>query len=832
MWLESLLQDLRFGVRMLRKHPLLSLIVIVTFSLGIGLTSTAFNITNGFIHKELPFEESDRILVLRQTAPAQNIQEMGVSSHDLIDLRRRQSVFEQLAAYTTTRVSLSAAEGAPDGQPARQPQRHSGALFSPGVFEALEVQPVLGRTFRTEEERPGADPVIIIGYDIWLGRFQGARDVLGQTVVADGVPRTVVGVMPEGFLFPNTERVWLPLEIDPSAHERGEGPRFSVIGRLRDGVSASQAEAQMTIIAAGLEQAYPASNEGVRPTMKTLKRALVPEGYYALFYTMVGAAFGVLLIGCVNVANLLLARATARTQEIAVRSALGAARRRLVMLLLSELSILAIIGGSIGFVLGHFGLQWFLAQMDYVLANAGGGEEMPFWIHFEHDPRVVLFVIGATALAGVLAGLYPALRVSATNVAEAMKGAGRGATGLRTGRLTGGLIVAEVAMSCVLLVLAGLFIQSITQLNTVELNYSTGNVYTARVRLVEADYTSAASRLEFYERLLSGLQAIPGVEAATLSDSLPPFRVGAWAIEVEGGTYLSDDDYPLVRRGEVTPDYFRTFGTPILHGRALRAADQSDVVPVAVVNEALARTYFSEGDALGRRFRLWQTATPGPWLTVVGIVADMKAFPMGGDGVPQAAQNPACFYIPMSQSEPGDYMTIALRTQGPPTARAGDVRDVVASIDPRLPLFMELSLEGVIMRMIWFYPVFSSLFTAFGMGALFLAAVGLYGVMSFAVEQRTREMGIRMALGAQRGELVALVIRKGIVRMGIGLGIGLVLSLLASAPLSILLFEVQGRDPVVFGLVVLTLAGAGLFASLVPARRVTRVDPSAALASE
>jgi len=700
------------------------------------------------------------------------------------------SDFEQLAGFTATSIDLSSATGTPDGDAIPRPQRHKGALFTPGVFEALRVQPILGRTFRDEEERPGAEPAIILGYDIWQSRFSGERDILGKSVVANGVSRTIVGVMPQGFLFPNAERLWLPLEIDPSAYERGEGPRFSVIGRLRDGVSESQAEARLAAVAAGLEEAYPESNEGVRPTLMTLKQALVPGAYYGLFYSMVGAAFGVLLIGCVNVANLLLARATARAQEVAVRSALGAGRCRLMMLMLTEVSMLAIIGGGIGFVLGHLGLQWFLAQMNYVLANAGGGEELPFWISFEHDLRVVLFVAFATALASVLAGVLPALRASATNVAEAMKGAGRGAAGPRE------------------------------------------NVYTARVRLPEAGYADAASRLGFFERLLPELRGIPGVESATLSDSLPPFRVGAWTIEVEGEVYLADTDYPIVRRGIIAPDYFRTFEAPILHGRALSAEDRSDTAPVAVVNEALARAYFSEGGALGRRFRVRNADSAASWLTVVGVVPDLKAFPMGADGVSELAQSPACFYVPMAQTEPSHYAVMVLRTQMPPTTIAGDVRNVVASIDSQLPLFRELSMDGVILRMTWFYPVFSTLFTAFGFGALFLAAVGLYGVMSFAVTQRTREMGVRMALGAQRGQLVALVMRKGIVRIGIGLGIGLVLAMLAATPLGILLFEVQGRDPAVFGLVVLTLAVTGIVAILVPARRVTRVDPSAALGSE
>lgn len=829
----SLLQDLRYAARVLLKHPVLSITVIVTFSLGIGLSSTAFNITNGFIHKELGFEEEDRILVTRLTAPSRGIDDMGVTILDFAEFRRAQTHFEQLGGFAQTQTALSSPEAAPGEPPARRPQRHYGSLFTAGVFEALGVQPILGRTFREEDERPGSELVVIIHYDIWQDRFDGDPDVLGETVIVDGVERTIVGVMGQDFRFPMISRVWIPIYIDLARESRGEGFRFSAIGRLRDGVSAQQAEAEMTAIAAGIEQEFPVANEGVRPTIKTVKGALVPVMYYALFYTMLGAAVGVLMIGCVNVTNLLLARAAVRSQEVAVRSALGAGRGRLIKLLLTEVSLLALIGGAIGFYLGHLGLQWFLAQVDYVLTNAGGGEEMPFWITFEHDLHVAAFVIGVTALSALLAGLFPALRATAANVAEAMQGANRGSPGRRTGRLTGSLIVAEVAVSCVLLVLAGLFIQSLTQLAAVDLNYSTAGIYTARVQLPDAGYPDNASRLQFYDELLADLQAIPGVEAAALSDGLPPFRAGSWMIEPEGTTYERDEDYPYVRRGRVTPDYFRTFDAPVLRGRMLTAADRAGTLPVAVVNESLARSYFPEGDAVGRRFRVVDDDQPdAPWITIVGIVPDLKAFPLGGDGVPQEAQNPACFYVTFSQGNPSGYAVMALLTRGSPTDWADDVRATVANLDDQLALFMEMSMDGVVLRMVWFYPVFSSLFTAFGFGALFLASVGLYGVMSFAVTQRTREMGVRMALGARSGELVTLVMRKGVIRIAIGLAIGLALAMLAAYPLAILLFEVQGRETAVIVLVALTLAATGVLASFVPARRVTRIDPASALGSE
>jgi predicted permease len=379
MKLDTVLQDLRFGLRMLRKHPGLSLIVIVTFGLGIGYTSTVFNITNGFVHKELPFEDSERILALDRTDPARSIQygEFTVPVHDFVEWRAQQSSFERLAAYFVESANLSTDEG--------RAERHQGGWFTPGVFETLRVQPILGRTFAEGEERPGADKVIVLGYDLWLRRFDGATDILGRTVFVNAIPLTVIGVMPEGFTFPLAAQFWLSTEMDPTAYERGEGPRYSVLGRLKDGVSADQAEAQLAIIAARLAREYPESNEGMGVAVTTLRGRLIPAVHYALFYTMLGATLGVLLIGCANIANLLLARASVRAREVAVRTALGATRSRLVTQLLTEVLVLALVAGGIGMILGYLGLEWFTAKLTHVLTTAGDGDDLPFWIHFEHD---------------------------------------------------------------------------------------------------------------------------------------------------------------------------------------------------------------------------------------------------------------------------------------------------------------------------------------------------------------------------------------------------------------------------------------------------------------
>jgi len=826
--LDRAAQDLRFSFRMLRRNPVLSLVIIATLGLGIGLASTVFNITNAFVHQPLPFDESDRLLVVRRISTTGKALDDGVPVRDLVDWRERQTAFERLAAYSTLPVDLSA----PSGEEAR-PERWAGARFSAGVFETLRVQPMLGRTFRPEEERPGAEPVIVLGYDVWQRRYAGAPDILGRTVLANGVATTVIGVMPPGFTFPNVERVWLPLEVSPAGDRRGDGPTFTVLGRLADGVSQGEAEAQLSVIAARLAEEFPDRNAGIGVRMMTLKQALVPAAYYGLFYTMLVAALGVLAIGCANVANLLLARASARTHEMAMRHALGAGRRRLIGQLLTEVLVLAVAGGGVGLVLGDLGLEWFTGQMSSVMAAVGGGaDELPFWISFEPDAHVVLFVVGATVLAAALAGVLPAFRASAPAAHEALVAGSRGSSSLRSGRLTSGLVMIQVAVSCVLLVLAGLMVMSVSRLTTVAYGYTTEDVLTARASLPEDRYPDTGSRLRFQERLLARLEASPGVVSAALSDILPPIQAGAWTVEVESQTHTAAGDYPKVRRGLITPGFFRTFETPVLQGRAFSGADGRGAPPVAIVNASFVRKYLPNGVAVGRRLRLRRDAGDAPWLTVVGVVADMRALPLDGDGVSREEQNPAAFYVPMAQSEGASGLVMALRTDGSPLNRVPDLRAAVASLDPELPLFRVLSLDGVILRATWFYPVFTTLFTTFGLGALLLSVLGLYGVMSSAVTQRTREMGIRMALGARREQMIGLVMRRGLVQLGTGLGIGLLSAWLAAGSLGWLLFDVQPENPVVFGTVALVLLSAGLTAAVVPARRAARVDPVVTLAAE
>ncbi|UCC74624.1 MAG: ABC transporter permease [Gemmatimonadota bacterium] len=809
--MDQLRRDLAFAVRMLLKHPGLSLIVILTLGVGIGLTTAVFSMINGAMYKGLPFPDGDRVMFVGTANPARGIRLNTVGVHDFVEWREQQTAFYDLAGFAIQTVNLAGSEG--------RPERYTATFSTANLFDVLQVRPILGRGFQAGDDRPEADPVIVIGHDVWQGRFGGSPAAIGATVRANGQIRTIVGVAPEGFAFPDREQLWIPLELDPNATARGEGMTLFAMGRLRDGVALDRARAELATIARRLELAYPETNEGLSATAMSFSQVVVGPQFAGMLYTMLAAALGVLFIACANVANLLLARASVRTREVAVRNALGASRRQVIAQLMTEVLILSAIGGALGVALGHGGIAW----LDRVTSI----EPPPFWITFGFDHRVVLFVIGTVLLSCLISGLVPAVRASGLNVSEALKDEARGSSSFRMGKLSDGLVVAEIALSCGLLILAGLMIKSIVQLKAQDLPFATENIFTARLVLPEEDYPDAGSRIGFYEELLPNLRAIPGVEAATLSDGLPAAGNGTRTIQMEGASYASEEDYPLAREGIVTPGYFETFMASVLQGRAFSAVDRRDSPPVAVVNETFVRAFFPDGDALGRRLRMVLADGPSEWMTVVGVVPDMKM-----EGIDNFEGSPAGYYIPTAQSPVGTSVRIAIRTRGSPLAITSDVRAAVESLDRNLPIYEVLSMTDVIAKETWFFWIFGSVFMVLGFIALLMGTIGSYGVMSFAVNRRTQEMGIRMALGANAATLVRLVMRRGAVQMGLGIVLGIGIAALAASPLAVLLYRADPRDPAVFGLVVLALALTGLLASFVPARRVTRVDPVVALTSE
>jgi putative ABC transport system permease protein len=807
--MSQLLSDIRSGVRMLGKYPMLSSVAAVTLGLGIGLSTTVFCIVNGGLFKGLPFPDADRVVALVGTKPSQNQRERAISVQDLAVWQQRQTAFEKMGAYAFTPMNLSNEEG--------RPERFSGGQLTVAAFEALGVQPAVGRGFREGDDRAGADPVVLLGHTLWRERYKASPAIVGQTIRVNGVPSTVIGVMPEKFAFPILQSLWTPLSVDPLATPRGQGPDYPVIARLKPGVSVDDAMAQARTIAAQLEAEFPVTNRGVSADVMPYARTALGPEIYTLLYTMLGAGIGVLLIACVNVSNLLFARASLRHKEVAVRLAMGAGRSRVVRQHLTEVLVLALVGSTLGIAMSVYGVRWFTQALSV--------NPPPFWMSFGLDYRVMLFVAGLIVLASLFAGGLPAIYSSRVNASNALKEDSRPSTSARLGKFSSGLVVAELAVSCGLLIAAGLMIKSVVQLKNVQMPFAIDSVLTARVDLPRASYPDHAASIRFFEQLLPRLQAVPGVDAATLSDGLPAAGNGLITVQIEGKAYPQESDYPSAREGIVTAGYFETFQTHLLSGRSFTPADVANSQAVAIINQSFARTHFPNIDPVGHQMKRVRPKTTEPWLTIVGVVPDLLM-----EGIGNNDASPVGYYIPIPQSDVENGVRIAIRTRSDPASMTALLRSAVSGLDNELAIYEVETMRHVIDRQTWFYTVFGTFFTLFGICALFLAAVGLYGVVAFSVTQRTREMGVRSALGAQGAQLIFLIMRKSVVQLVIGLAIGLVIARLASGALAPVLYKVDPRDGGVFLAVVTTLAIASLAASFLPARRVTRIDPVKAIA--
>ena len=808
--MDRLFGDLVSGIRMLVRYPTLSLGAIVTLGVGIGLSTTVFCVVNGGLFKGLPFPNADRIVAVYSSNPSQGQPRLPIAVQDFAVIQSRQTSFEVLGAYSAAPYNLSVEEG--------RPERFAGGQLSIDAFRALGVQPLLGRGFQEGDDAPGAN-VVLLGHELWRDRYGSAPDIVGRTIRANITQMTVIGVMPPKFGFPIREVLWVPLRIDPLATARGQGPRYQAIGLLKPGVSAPEATAQLATIAAQLERDFPATNAGVSAGAVGYLETILGHEIYAMLMTMLGAGIGVLLIACVNVSNLLVARASLRRREVAVRMALGAARGRIIRQHLTEVLVLASTGAAIGILLSTVGMRWFIASLSV--------NPPPFWITFELDYRIMLFVLGLIVISSLVAGGLPALQSARVDAGAALKDDSRSSTSGSFARFSGALVVAELAVSCGLLIAAGLMIKSVVQLRTQPMPFAIENVLTARVDLPRSDYPDSTASIRFFEHLLTRLKTIPGVEAATLSDGLPAAGNGTIPVQLPGKAYAQQSDHPLAREGIVTPGYFETFQTRLASGREFTTSDTASSQPVAIINESFARLHFPGEDAVGRQFKRTRPGNKEPWLTVVGLVPDLLMEGIGNNGA-----SPVGYYIPIAQSDVANGVRIAVRTRGDAVSLTPLLRSAVTSLDPGLALYEVSSMRRVIGRQTWFYTTFGTFFMAFGICALLLAAAGLYGVMSFAVTQRTREMGVRSALGAKGAQLIALVMRRSVVQLAIGVVLGLVLAIVAAGALRPVLYRVDPRDVTVFAGVILMLVVVSVLASLLPARRVAKIDPVKALATE
>jgi putative ABC transport system permease protein len=809
--MSTLLGHIRYGLRMLIRRPSLSVTAVIALALGIGLTTTMFSIVYGAVNRGLPYDDSDRLVALFRNRPAQGVQFMGVSIHDFEDWRSQQTSFEDIAAYYAETVNVGGTEG--------EPIRYLGAYASARMFEILRVQPVLGRVFRPEEDHPSTPPVMLLSYRAWQDRFQGDPNIVGRTVRANAEMTTIVGVMPERFGFPAQMDAWLPLRIDRLAFTRGGGPavegtQLQAVARLKPGVSVEAAQAQMATIATGLATTYPESNQGIGVTVLPLIDSFIGPEARAMLFTMLAAVFGVLLIACANVANLLLARTAARSKEVAIRTALGASRARTIGQLLAETLVLAAAGAAAGLLIAKVGIDFF---------NDGLAlQDTPLWLEASLDPAVLAFVVGVTGLATLMAGTIPALRATKADVAAVMNDEARGSSSGRMGRITKGLVIAQLAVSCGLLVAAGLMIRTVINVARFDYGFATDDIFTARLGLFEKDYPTPEAQWQFYDGLLRGLEGRPGVRAAAFVSDLPARGGQMQPVTLDGVAYPTEQDHPLARRIVITPRYFDIVDVKPVRGRTFERTDSADAQPVAIVNERFVELHFKDRDPLGARIKLGRDDVP--WRTIVGVVPDLYL----GGAIGNFDTRHEGVYIPLTQNVI-NFMSLVVRTEQEAMSYTATIQDEVHRLDRALPLYWVRSLAQQYAIDTAFYRLFGTLFVAFGLAALAMATIGLYGVMSFSAGTRTREIGVRMALGAERKTVLMMILGQGVWQIAGGLAIGLVLAALLSRGLGLLLFGVRPWDPVVFATVVLALAAAGTLASFIPARRATRITPVEAL---
>ncbi|MFL6541535.1 MAG: ABC transporter permease [Chthoniobacterales bacterium] len=803
-----MITDLRYALRQLLKNPGFTAAAILTLALGIGACSAIFSVVNGVLLRPLDYPTADRIVVLREAQPPQ-FPEFSTAPPNYIDWTKQAKSFEQIAAYTGAQMNLTG-EG--------EPKRLIALRATANYFSVYGIQPQLGRWYSAEEDAPGKNHVVVLSYQFWQRVFGGAANVIGKQVQLNGEPYTIVGVTPAGFSRERKLDLWTPMAFKPAetSNDARGGHYVTTLGLLRPGVTVAQADAEMRVIAAQLATQYPKSNKGWTVfVMSVLEYST--RNVRVVLYTLLGAVGCVLLIACANIANLLLARATARHREISIRAALGAGRGRLVRQLLTESILLALLGGLAGLLLAHWGLAALLALAPATLPRTSN-------IHL--DGSVVAFSLGLSLITGVIFGAAPAWLAAHTDVNEALKQGARGSTeGGARGTFRSALVILEVAFALVLLGGAGLLARSFMALTHVDPGFNPENATVLELALPEKKYPKPEQQKAFVDSLLQRLAALPGVQAAGVTQVLPLTGDYSLAFEIEGRP-LPESDWPSTTYYAVTPDYFRAMGIRLMRGRLFTAQDDARAPRIAIINETLARQFFPNEDALGKRINIPNVASGSPkvWREIVGIVADVKQF-----GVDKETTNQS--YEPFAQS-PFDDINVVLRTSSSPSAMLSALRPAVYAVDKDQPIGSIRPLEEIMAESISRQRFAMLLLTVFSAVALVIAAVGIYGVMAYSVVQRTGEFGIRMALGAQTRDVLRLVLSQAGKLIGLGLLAGLIATFAISRAIGSILFRTSAQDPLTLTSITFILGAVALLACFVPARRATRVNPIEALRTE
>ncbi len=808
--MSILIHDLRYGLRILLKQPGFTLVAVITLALGIGANTAIFSLVNSILLRPLPFREPDRLVRMLQASPKLGLSSWGISQADFAAYREQNRSFESVAIYNATATNLTGA-----GEPERLPI----ATVTADFFKVFGANPLLGRTFVEGEDAKGKNQICVISYAFWQRRFGGDPNVVGKTLSLNNTPTQIVGVMPAEFKFPRYEiDLWTPLAHDP---KRIAPYFFALVGRLKPGMQVGQAQADTTDVLQNFGRQHPNLSEAVglsegngpRTIVTPLREAMLGKTEKPLVVLLAAVAL-VLLIACANVANLLLARATSRTREIAVRVSLGASPARVARQLLTESVLLSFIGAVAGVGLAGFGIRMLdklpisgIVRMEEVRLNGS----------------VLAFTAGLTVLTGLLFGLMPALRAYAMGIATGIRDGARGTVSHR--RLNSALVATQFALSLVLLIGAGLLLKSFQRLGAVDLGFNPENTLTMVATLPQVKYDNEEKALRFYESAMERLRNSPGIAAVGLTDNLP-FGDGGNVdgIIVEGQEPAEGAQVSQAEQAEVVsvaPGTFTALGIPLLQGRDFQGSDHSKSPLVAIVDEPLARRYWPAGDAIGRRI---QITGDRQWLTIVGIVSGVKHSSLMEEKRPH-------IYFTMGQY-PSPRASFVVRTDGPPSSATGAFRGAIREVDPDMPLYLVRPMTEIIGQTLSTQRLTNFLLTAFAIIALALAAVGIYSTMSVYVGSRTKEFGIRLALGAQPRALRRAVMRQGLWLTGAGVVVGVAGALALTRTIKSLLFEVSATDPFVFTAIPVLLVMVSLLACYTPARRATKVDPLEALRDE
>ena len=811
--MNTLFKDIRYGVRSLLKHPGFAAIVVVTLAVGIGASSAIFSVVNTVLLRPLPYAQAERIVAIQAlTADGKRVQ---VTPADFLDWRAQNTVFEQLAAILTRPANLALAD---------QAERIDLAMTSANFFSVFGTVPERGRLFIPSDEQAGHAPVVVISHSLWQRRFDGDSSMVGKPITLDGASYTVVGIAPAGFQYPNKTDVWLPpFRLAPTMSERQDPTQVRGFGMLaavalrKPGVPLTQAASEMETITARLRQQYPETNNRRLFRVVSLHTHLIGETGTMLLL-LFGAVSFVLLIACANVANLLLASAATRQKEMAIRTALGASRLRVVRQLLTESLMLAFAGGAMGLLLAI----WGVALITKLLP-----QDFPRLAEINLDWRVLGFTLVASVLTGILFGLAPALQISKTDVQESLKESGRGASSSRRhNRLRNLLIVGEVALSVVLLVGAGLLFRSFLQLQSVNTGFTSQQVLTVQLSPAGSNYRRDADYISFYSQVMQRVSAIPGVESVGAINTLPLDKGPTAGFRIEGRPPLTIDKWPGGNYRTVSTDYFRAMNIPVVQGRAFNERDTETAPLVMIVNQALAARDFPNEDPVGKRINLGNMDPKGQpvWWEIVGVAANVRSLELREEATPE-------FYLSALQ-DTFTNMFVVVRTSVEPTSVAASVRRAAAEVDKSAAVSDVKTMEHIVNDAVT-QPRFNLFLLGLFSGiALLLSAAGIYGVTAYSVTQRTHEFGIRMALGAQVSDVLKMIVKQGMVLIAIGIAVGLLASFALTRLLRTLLFGVTVTDPLTFVAITLLLTAVALLACYIPARRATKVDPLVALRYE